>query len=205
MHAKLVEVLLMVICSLIFGYFAHQSLKEYLSYSTVSKQNWERQEDQLMPQICFSSPSLAVERLQKLGITFKEYTVEGIWTSSVTNYSTASVDEIKRMVFPDLTDILNSVKVKSRIGKYSDAYKKTKYTSEEILNRTDIKVVTLDYYHYFTIYCLSFPNSSFPFGIDKVYFSMKVFVVAPGNFYSLDRKRNFMNILVGQNYEYQVE
>ena len=48
--------------------------------------------------------------------------MEGIWTSSVTNYSTASVDEIKRMVFPDLTDILNSVKVKSRIGKYSDAY-----------------------------------------------------------------------------------
>ena len=162
-----------------------------------------------MPQICISSPALAEQRLQKLGMTREEYAWEGIWTSSNTNYSTASENEIKRMVFPDLTDILNSVKVKSRIGKYSDAYKKTKYTSEEILNRTDIKVVTLDYYHYFTIYCLSFPNSSFPFGIDKVYFSMKqeseVFVVAPGNFYSLDKKRNFMNILVGQNYEYQVE
>ena len=58
MHAKLVQVLLVLICSLIFGYYAFQSLKEYLSYNTVTKQNKERQEQQLMPQICISSPEL---------------------------------------------------------------------------------------------------------------------------------------------------
>ena len=173
MDTKLVQVLLMVICSLIFGYYAFQSLVDYLSYNTVSKQNRVRQEEQLMPQICISSPSLAEERLLRLGVTFKEYTKEGIWTSSLTNFSTASEEEIKRMVFPNLTDLVNTVKVKSRIGKYSDVYTRTMYKSEEILNGTDVKFVKLDYYHYLTIYCLSFPSSSFPFGIEKVYFSLK--------------------------------
>ena len=53
-----------------------------------------------------------------------------------------------------------------------------------------------------------FPKSSFPFGIEKVYFSMKhdceVNVVAPGNFYTFERKRNFMHILSSHNYLYQV-
>ena len=78
MQTKLVQALLTAICSLIFGYYAYQSLVDYLSYNTVSKQNKERQEEQLMPQICISSPSLAEERLRKLGITRKEYTKEGI-------------------------------------------------------------------------------------------------------------------------------
>ena len=208
MDTKLVQVFLAAICTVIFGYYAHESLVDYLSYKTVSKQNRERQEDQLMPQICFSSPSLAEERLQKLGMTLKEYR-KGIWRSSHANYSTASEDEIKQMVFPDLTDMLNTVKVDSRINKHSDTYKSTNYKSEEILNGTDIRVVKLDYYHYLTIYCLSFPSLSFPFGVEKVYFSMKreckVFVVSPGNFFSFDRKRNHMNILADQNYKYQVE
>ena len=67
------RVLLSVICMLIFGYYAYKSLAEYLSYNTLSKLSKERQEEQLMPQICFSSPSLAEKRLQKLGITRKEY------------------------------------------------------------------------------------------------------------------------------------
>ena len=208
MPAKIVQALLVLICSLIFGYYAYQSLSDYLSYNTVSSQNKERQEDQLMPQICLSSPSLAEERLQKLGITFKEYIKGGIWTSRLSNYSTARVDEIKRMVFPNLTDLLYNVKVRSRIGKDNDKYEESEYNSEEILNGTNVKLVAIDYYYNFAIFCLSFPNSSFPFGIEKVYFDIKqkseVFVIAPGNFYSFDRKRNFMNILADRNYEYQV-
>ena len=122
MHAKTVQVLLTVICSLILGYYAYHSLQEYLSYNTVSKQNRERQEQQLMPQICISSSSLAEEKLQKLGITSKDYTKEGVWTSSLKNYSTTSEDEIKRMVFPDLTEMLNSVNVRSRISNISECF-----------------------------------------------------------------------------------
>ena len=108
------------------------------------------------------------------------------------------------MVFLDLTDMQNKVKIKSRIGKDTDKYEVAEYKPEEIWKGTDIKVVQLDYYHFFAIYCFSFPNST-----QKVYFSMKqkvseVVVVAPGNFYSFERKRNHMNILAGQNYEYQV-
>ena len=63
--AKKMRMLLSVTCLLIFGYYAYKSLAEYLSYNTLSKLSKERQEEQLMPQICFSSPSLAEKRLQK--------------------------------------------------------------------------------------------------------------------------------------------
>ena len=112
------------------------------------------------------------------------------------------------MVFPDLTDILCNVKIKSRINNDSDKYKTTYYKTTELLNQTDIKVVKLGYYYDFSIFCFGFPKSSFPFGIEKVYFSMKqdceVHVVAPGNFYTFERKRNFMHILFSHNYLYQV-
>ena len=202
------RVLLSVICMLIFGYYAYKSLAEYLSYNTLSKLSKERQEEQLMPQICFSSPSLAEERLQKLGITRTEYTKEGVWTSSLTNYSTAGENEIKTLVFPDLTDILYNVTLRKRVGKDSDKYQLVVYKSQDIMNGTDIQVLRLEYYWHFSIFCVSFPNSSFPFGIEWVYFSMKhksqVQIVSPGNFYSFERKRNRMTIYANQNYQYQV-
>ena len=208
MHTKVFQALLTVVCSLIFGYYAYHSLQEYLSYKTVSNQKKERQELQLMPQICLSSPSHAEERLQKLGMTWNGYK-EGEWTSSLTDNSTTSEDEIKRMVFPNLTEMLNSVDVRSRIDRFSDMYEERKYKSEEIVNGTDVKFVKLDYYFEFSVYCLSFPSSSFPFGIEKVAFDMKthcdVYVVSPGNFFSFDRKRNHLKSRAGKNYGYQVE
>ena len=88
-------------------------------------------------------------------------------------------------------------------------YDITDYKSEEIVNGTNIRLVKLDYYYLLNVYCLGFPNSSFPFGVEKVLFDMKtqcnVYVVSPGNFFSFDRKRNRMNILADNNYEYQVE
>ena len=131
-----------------------------------------------------------------------------VWTSSLTNYSTAGENEIKTLVFPDLTDILYNVTLRKRVGKDSDKYQLVVYKSQDILNGTDIQVRRLEYYWHFSIFCVSFPNSSFPFGIEWVYFSMKhksqVQIVSPGNFYSFERKRNRMTIYANQNYQYQV-
>ena len=208
MHIKILQTIFTFVCIIIFGYFSYQSLSEYFAYKTVSKQNLDRQESQLMPRICFSSRALAEKKLRKLGISLDEYTYEGIWTSNLVNYSTTREYEIKQLVFPHLTDILCKVKIKSRINNDSDKYKTTYYKSTELLNQTDIQVVQLGYYYDFSIFCFGFPKSSFPFGIEKVYFSMKhdceVHVVAPGNFYTFERKRNFMHILSSHNYLYQV-
>ena len=207
MHIEILQTIFTFVCIIIFGYFSYQNLSEYFAYKTVSKQNLDRQESQLMPRICFSSRALAEKKLRKLGISLDEYT-QGIWTSNSVNYSTAREYEIKKMVFPDLTDILCKVKIKSRINNDSDKYKTTYYKTTELLNQTDIQVVQLGYYYDFSIFCFGFPKSSFPFGIERVYFSMKhdceVHVVAPGNFYTFERKRNFMHILSSHNYLYQV-
>ena len=119
MHIKILQTIFTFVCIIIFGYFSYQSLSEYFAYKTVSKQNLDRQESQLKPRICFSSRALAEKKLRKLGISLDEYT-QGIWTSNSVNYSTAREYEIKKMVFPDLTDILCKVKIKSRINNDSD-------------------------------------------------------------------------------------
>ena len=68
MHTKIVQRFLSVICICIFGYYAYQSLTDYLSYNTVSKHSKERQEEQLMPQIYFSSPYVAERGFRNWGL-----------------------------------------------------------------------------------------------------------------------------------------
>ena len=202
------KILLVTVCSLIFVYYAFESLADYLSYQTVSQQSLARQESQPMPQICISSPSLAQQRLLELGITSQEYEQEGVWTSS-NNYSKLSEVQVKEIISPDLADILVKISVRSRIKDDSDRYKTEVFSSKEILKGTKVEILTLDYVDYYTTFCFEFSGTgSFPFGIEKVNLYLKqkskVFVVSPGNFYTFERKRNQMTILPDLNYNYQV-
>ena len=204
----LYKLLLIAICSLIFGYYAFQGVVDFLSYRTISQQSRERQESQPMPQICLASPYLAHQRLQQLGITAKEYEDEGIWTSSHANYSVLDEYQVKRIISPELNDTLHNIKVRSRINDDSDRYKTEKFTSEDVLKGTEVGIAELDYRGYYAIFCFKFFPTSFPFGIEKVLLYMKqkskVFIVSPGNFYTFERKRNQMIILPTHDYDYQV-
>ena len=73
-----------------------------------------------MPQICLSSPHLAHQRLEVLGISGKDYQDRGIWTSSDANYSMLTEYEVKQIISPDLNDVLLKIKVRSRINDESD-------------------------------------------------------------------------------------
>ena len=202
------KLLLVSICGLIFGYYAFKSVAGYLSYKTISQHSRERQERQPLPQICLSSNHLAHQRLKQLGMSYKEYEDNGIWTSSDANHSTLSELQVKRIISPDLDDLLLKVKVRSRINDESDRYEEEEFTSEEILNGTKVETLKLDYIDYYAIYCFHFSLASFPFGIEKVYLHVKekskVFVVSPGNFYTFERKRNQMSVIPELKYDYQV-
>ena len=161
-------------------------------------------------------------------MSHKEYEYEGIWTSSDGNYSTLSEHQVKRIISPDLNDLLLKIKVRSRINGDSDRYEEEVFTSEEILNGTKVKILELDSVEYFAIFCFHFSPTSFPFGIEKVYLHVnfyqyhisiliyiekvylhvkeksKVFVVSPGNFYTFERKRNQMSVIPELKYDYQV-
>ena len=223
------KLLLVSICGLIFGYYAFKSVAGYLSYKTISQHSRERQERQPLPQICLSSDQTH-QRLDQLGMSHKEYEYEGIWTSSDGNYSTLSENQVKRIISPDLNDLLLKIKVRSRINDDSDRYEEEVFTSEEILNGTKVKILELDSVEYFAIFCFHFSQASFPFGIEKVYLHVnsyqyqyhisifnhiekvylhvkeksKVFVVSPGNFYTFERKRNQMSVIPELKYDYQV-
>ena len=226
------KIILATICSLIFGYYAFETLVDYLSYQTVSHQSLERQESQPiphicndlfgcicicvfvqesqpLPQICIASPALAQERLEQFGLTAKEYEKEGIWRSSDGNYSKFNEEQIKKIISPELNDLMVKIKVRSRIKDDSDRYKTETFIPTEILNGTKVDLVKLDYYDYYAIFCFLFSKEgSFPFGIEKVFLYLKhkskVFVVSPGNFYTFERKRNAMIILPDVKYDYQV-
>ena len=67
-----------------------------------------------------------------------------------------------------------------------------------------------DYYEYLKCYCLAFPHSDYPHGIQAVTLSPRnntdiiSFLVAPANFYDFSRKLNKFELQSGFGYEYIV-
>ena len=81
------------------------------------------------------------------------------------------------------------------------------------LKERNERLVTIrrcDYYQYLKCYCLSFPDSSYPHGIQEVSLSPFLntdiisFLVAPENFYDFSRKLNKLEFQYGFGFEYIV-
>ena len=73
-----------------------------------------------------------------------------------------------------------------------------------------VVVTRCDYYEYLKCYCLSFPHTDYPHGIQAVTISPRnntdiiSFLVAPANFYDFSRKLNKLELQAGFGYEYIV-
>ena len=72
-----------------------------------------------------------------------------------------------------------------------------------------LELTSCDYYYSLQCFCINLSSSGLKSrAIQKLYVHMKtnahVAVVAPGNFYGYERKRNEMYIEVGYTYRYQV-
>ena len=73
-----------------------------------------------------------------------------------------------------------------------------------------VVVTRCDYYKYLKCYCLDFPHSDYPHGIQAVTLSPRnqtdiiAFLVAPANFYDFSRKLNKLELQSGFGYEYIV-
>ena len=72
-----------------------------------------------------------------------------------------------------------------------------------------LELTSCDYYYSLQCFCINLSSSGLRSrAIQKLYVHMKtsahVAVVAPGNFYGYERKRNEMYIEVGYTYRYQV-
>ena len=87
-----------------------------------------------------------------------------------------------------------------------------KYNSVRVeVKRPGVLVSRCDYYQYLKCYCLSFPPTDYPHGVQGVTFHPRnktdliSFLVAPANFYDFSRKLNKLELQYGYGYGYIVK
>ena len=163
-----------------------------------------------MPRVCLSAPDLAESRLDQFGISEDDYEEQGTWTSKMANYSHLTENEILKLIETKLSDVVTKVKTKKRVNPKSDKYVDESFKLDQISGGTDINLLNFGYYDYLGgIICFDFLLISFPYGIERLTFytknDLKVFLVAPGNFYTFERKRNVLDTRKDFTYRYQVD
>ena len=193
-------------CFSLFMYKASLCIKQFMRYQTVTKNGEERQEVYPLPQICISQAEIPSDALINLGITARGYRSKGLWQS---NQSKMTEEEIYRRLSTKFEDIVDKLIV-DVLHKDNDNYDKItifqKFSNGT--NSDDLELTSCDYYYSLQCFCINLSSRLKTRAIQKLYVYMKknahVAVVAPGNYYGYERKRNEMYTEVGYSYRYQV-
>ena len=191
---------------LLFMYKACECIKQHMRYETVTKTSEDRQEKYPLPQICVSQAEISATTLQSLALTAKGYRSQGMWKSSKLNLTEEEIYDKLSTKFEDIVEKL----VVDVLHKDNDNYDKITIF-ERFANGTsshDLELTSCDYYYSLQCFCINLSTQLKTRAIQKLYVFMKknahVAVVAPGNYYQYERKRNEMYTEVGYSYRYQV-
>ena len=157
-----------------------------------------------LPQVCVSQAEISNDALQLLGLNSKEYRNRGVWSSNKSELAEEDIYEKLSTKFEDIVDRL----VVDVLHKDNDNY--DKITIFQNGSRSHgLELTKCDYYYSLQCFCINLSSELNTRAIQKLYIYMKknahVAVVAPGNYYGYERKRNEMYIEVGYIYRYQVQ
>ena len=187
-------------------YKACECITQYLRYETVTKNSEERQERYPLPQICISQAEISEKTLQRLSISARDYRNEGQWLS---NKSHLDEEEIYEKLSTKFQDIVGRI-VLDVLRTDNDNYDKI-IIFQKFQNGTQLENLNLtscDYYYSLQCFCINLPSQLKSRAIQKLTVQMNknahIAVVAPGNFYGYERKRNEMYTETGFSYRYQV-
>ena len=193
-------------CFLLFMYKACECIKQYMRYETVTKNSEERQENYPLPQVCISQADISEESLQRFGITARDYRHKGLWTD---NRSGLSEEQIYDQLSTKFQDIVERI-VLDVLHKDNDNYDQITIF-QKFPNGSQFENLSLtscDYYYSLKCFCINLPSQLKSRAIQKLTVHMNknahIAIVAPGNFYGYERKRNEMYTEVGFIYRYQV-
>ena len=175
----------------------------------MSQEKYERQETQPPPLVCVASPYYGEERLEEIEIDSKQYQKNGSWT---TKLNTDNEETVYDFISPKLSDILEKVSVRRRTDYLTDNYENIEFLPDELdeeLGPEGMKILRMDYYDEFKIYCLNISSKLQGFGVETVYLFSKnikynMVIIEPGNFYSFARKRNLVKVQPKREYHIQV-
>ena len=147
-----------------------------------------------------------------LGLTARGYRSKGLWQS---NRSEMTEEEIYGRLSTKFEDIVDKLVV-DVLHKDNDNYDKitifpngsTDSLNVDEKDRVKPELTRCDYYYSLQCFCINLSSRPKARAVQKLYVYMKknahVAVVAPGNYYGYERKRNEMYIEVGYSYRYQV-
>ena len=191
---------------LLFMYKACECIKQHTRFETVTRTSEDSQEKYPLPQICVSQAEISNQVLQSLNITSKGYRSQGIWQSTKNNFTEEEIYERLSTKFEDIIEKL----VVDVLHEDNDNYDKITIFEQfpNGSNSIDLELTSCDYYYSLQCFCINLSSQLKTRAIQKLYIFMKknahVAVVAPGNYYGYERKRNEMYTELGYSYRYQV-
>ena len=191
---------------LLFMYKACECIKQHMRFETVTRTSEDSQEKYPLPQICVSQAEISNQVLQSLNITSKGYRSQGTWQSTKNNFTEEEIYERLSTKFEDIIEKL----VVDVLHEDNDNYDKITIFEQfpNGSNSIDLELTSCDYYYSLQCFCINLSSQLKTRAIQKLYIFMKknahVAVVAPGNYYGYERKRNEMYTELGYSYRYQV-
>ena len=202
-HVGKVKWTITFFCFLLFMYKACECISQYMQLETVTKNSEERQEKYPLPQVCVSQAEIPEEALERLNLSSYNYRYKGDWASNVTDMTE---EEIYMKLSTKFEDIVEKLVV-DVLHKDNDNYDKiTIFEKGRVIKELDF--TNCDYYYSLQCFCINLPVSLKAHAIQKLYVYMKknahIAIVAPGNYYGYERKRNEIYTEVGYSYRYQV-
>ena len=135
--------------------------------------------------------------ISSLGLTSEGYRKEGKWKGNVPEHDEKStVDK----VYKSLGDLIESGGFETAVDEYLDQYEFINFGPNQSI------ITRCDYYSRLKCYCVRSKPELFKVGVQEILMKFKknvvISAVAPGNFYSRERKQARIRIEQGYKYEY---
>ena len=176
-----------LICISRFIYQTVKSFDVFIKQKPLTKRTLETQESHPLPSICirplFKNSGYELHNLTKYGYRF-----EGKWRSNFPDFDEERTYENLSSTFNDL---VAAIVIHRELQDGSDAYENIRFDSIDIQKM--LTVERRDYYSSLKGFCVRFPPQEVSYGIQTIILHLKlnstIDVVAPGNFYSYQKKQ----------------
>ena len=184
-------------CIGLFLFESKDCISQFMKYETLTKTTQEKQENYPLPWICIEASSIPEHDFSKLGLSSLGYRQEGKW---IGNSSLHDAESVFNAVSDSFEDLVESVGIEMAVNEHSDRYLSVSLSMKQLI------VNQCDYYSRLKCYCVHLNSEFTKNGVQEIWIKFKknvvVSAIAPGNFYSRERKQARIRVEQGYKYEY---
>ena len=197
---KILKFLFICACIIIFLYETQEGIRWYLEFETLTSTFKEKQNQHPLPWICVEAHEAPDSDFAVLNLTSDGYRKQGQWKN---NLNELDEESSYNMVSKRFEDLFESGTIEAAADDSSDSYETHRLTSR------NVNTTRCDFYSRLKCYCISFPQFYRQREVQEMKLNFRsnvvVSVVAPGNFYSRERKQSRIRVEKGYKYDYVLE